>query len=84
MGAAAVDLLLEGKSNLVVCVRDDKLTSMEITHALKLDRMYKGTLKEGDLDGYSAETIAEMQAFCDKKLDAMKKLYETARAISVH
>ena len=83
MGDAAVDLLLEGKSNLVVCTRDDKITSMDIGYALSLDRLYKGKVKPGELEEkYTAEQIAEMKEFCARKLAAFTKLYETADRIS--
>ncbi len=78
MGSEAVRLLLEGKSDLVVGMRDGKLVSTEIGYALKLDRMYKGTLKEGDLDSFTKEQIAEMEAFCEKRRADMRKLYTVA------
>ena len=78
MGSEAVKLLLEGKSDLVVGMRDGKLISTEIGYALKLDRMYKGALKEGDLENFSDAQIAEMKAYCEKRNEDMKKLYEMA------
>lgn len=78
MGSEAVKLLLEGKSDLVVGMRDGKLISTEIGYALKLDRMYKGTLKEGDLDCFTDAQVAEMKAYCAKRNEDMKKLYEMA------
>lgn len=78
MGSEAVRLLLEGKSDLVVGMRDGKIVSTEISYALKLDRMYKGTLKDGDLDCYTAEQIAEMKAYCEKRNNDIRKLYNIA------
>ena len=82
MGNEAVNLLLEGKSNLVVCNHDNKICSMDIGDALILDRMYKGKLKEGDLDKYTEEEIAQMKSFCERKAAEFKKLYEMAYLIS--
>lgn len=83
MGSAAVDMLLEGKSNLVVCLQNDKITSMDIGYALSLDRLYKGKVQPGELEEkYTSEQIAEMQAFCDKKLANFKEMYDIAQKIS--
>ncbi|MBR6681364.1 MAG: 6-phosphofructokinase [Clostridia bacterium] len=78
MGSMAVQLLLDGKSDLVVGMRDGKLVTTEIGYALKLDRMYKGTLKEGDLDAFTKEQISEMEAYCEKRREDMRKLYKVA------
>jgi 6-phosphofructokinase 1 len=78
LGSEAVKLLLEGKSDLVVGVRDDKIVSTEIGYALKLDRMYKGTLKDGDLDKFTNAQVAEMKAYCEKRNADLRKLYDVA------
>ena len=82
MGVKAVELLLEGKSNLVVLEEDGKITSMDIVFAQMIDRMYKKKLKDGDLDKYSAEEIAEMEAVCEKRRLEIAELYEIATAIA--
>ena len=38
--------------------------------------MYKKKLKDGQLDGFSAEQIAEMKAICDKRTADIKRLYD--------
>jgi 6-phosphofructokinase len=78
MGAKAVELLLAGKSNLVVCKRDDKIVSEDIAYALTVDRMFKGKLKDGDLDGFSAEQIENMKALCAQRTKEMRALYDIA------
>ncbi len=78
LGSEAVKLLLEGKSDLVVGVRDDKIVSTEISYALMLDRMYKGTLKDGDLDKFTNAQVAEMKAYCEKRNADLRRLYDTA------
>lgn len=82
MGKEAVDLLLAGKSNLVVCTREDKICSMDIGYALILDRMYKGKLKDGDLDAFTPEQVEDMRAFCKAKSENFRDLYNTAYLIS--
>ncbi len=83
MGAYAVDRLLEGKSNIVVCVRNGSIVESDITYALKLDRMYKGKLQEGDLDEYSKDKIEEMEKECDERRIEMKNLYEMQKRINL-
>lgn len=78
MGAKAVELLLAGKSNLVVCKRDDKIVSEDIAYALTVDRMFKGKLKDGDLDGFSEEQIENMKALCAQRTKEMRALYDIA------
>lgn len=89
MGVEAVKLLLDGKSDLVVCQRDGKICTTEINYALKLDKLFKskyaGYKKEDEeklLAGFTDEQKAEMNEFCRKKLDAMLERYAIANAIS--
>ena len=82
VGAYAVERLLEGMSNLVICERKGEIVSMDIGEALILDRMYKDKLKDGDLEKFAPETVANMRDFCKQKFDAFKKLYDLAYEIS--
>jgi len=89
LGEYAVRLLTEGMTNRVVCIQDDKLTNLDINYALKLDKMFKTlidpeyekALKPGDLDCYTAEEVAAMKAFCEKKYDAFKAMYAVAETL---
>jgi 6-phosphofructokinase 1 len=81
MGAKAVELLLEGKSNLVICEIDGAITPVEINFALILDRKYKKKLKEGDLDNFTEEQVAEMDAICEKRHAELDHLYKLAKVI---
>ena len=78
MGAKAVELLLEGKSNLVVLEEEGKITSMDIVFALTTDRMYKNKLKDGDLDRYNEDEINQMKAICAKRRAEIEELYKLA------
>lgn len=82
MGAEAVKLLLEGRSNLVICEIDSKIVPIDINYALILDRMYKNKLKPGDLDAYSEEQVAAMKAFCAKKSAYIRDLYALANGLA--
>ena len=76
MGCAAVSLLIEGKSNRVVIEEDGCIKDLDILFALTVDRMYKGKLKDGDLDKFSDDEIKEMEKICEKRRDEIKYLYD--------
>ena len=75
MGAKAVDLMLEGKTNLVVVERNSELVACDINYSHIVDRMYKGKLKDGDLDPYSEEEIASMKELCAYRKAEIERLY---------
>ncbi len=82
MGAYAVDLLLDGKSDLIVIEKNGEITSADIRYTQVLDRMYKGTLKEGMLDNYSADQIAAMEAEIALKKEQFAKTYAMFEMLS--
>ena len=81
MGAVAVEQLLEGKSDLVICEIDGQIKPIDINFALIVDRMYKNKLKEGDLEGFSQEQYAEMKEICAKRKAEIEHLYGIAKVI---
>ena len=80
-GYKAVQLLLDGVSDVVICSRHDQIVSMEIKFALILDRMYKGKLKDGDLDKFTPEQIKEMEAICEERRKYFVEMYEIVNAL---
>lgn len=83
MGVRAVELLLEGKSNFVMCEIDGKITDLDINYALIADRNYKNKLKPGDLEKFSAEQVAAMKELAAQRhaemLDVYKMVAETSK-----
>ena len=75
MGVHAVELLLQGKSNLVICQIDGKIEAVDINYALIADRYYKKKLKPGDLDAFSAEQVAAMEALAKKRHEEIATIY---------
>lgn len=71
MGVFAVNELLKGNSNIVICERNGKIVSNDINYALVLDKMYKGKLKDGDLDAFDEATIERMKAEVEEKREFM-------------
>ena len=80
-GYKAVEALLEGKSDLVICQRHDEIITTDIRWALIVDRMYKGKLKDGDLDAFSAEEVKAMEELCVERRAYFERIYEIINAI---
>ncbi len=83
IGAIAVEELLKGNSNLVMCERKGKIVAVDINYALILDRMYKGKLKEGDLDRFSEKEIAKMRSEIRAKQASIARLYGISKTINL-
>ena len=83
MGEFAVKQLLEGRSDIVICLRNNEIVATDINYALVLDRMYKGKLKDGDLAPFTEEQIAEMRAFCEEKRSSLVALYQTSSDLNL-
>ena len=76
MGVRAVELLLDGKSDLIIAEEYGKLVPTDIQFALTVDRMYKNKLKDGDLDKFSPEDIAKMKDICANRAAKMQRYYD--------
>lgn len=81
MGDKAVDLLLNGVSDVVICSRKDKIIATDIKWALIVDRMFKNKLKDGDLDNFTSEQIAEMEALCAERRAYFEDMYDIMKTI---
>jgi len=82
MGTAAVDELLDGKSSLVICERDDAIVSMDITLALTLDRLYKDKITAQELDALSPEQLETLYELVTRKRSKLFNLYNMALEIT--
>ncbi len=83
MGVYAVEALLRGESDLVVCEKKGKICTVDINYALVLDRMYKKTLKDGDLDRFDESDIAKMKREISKKKEHLLSLFTTENKINI-
>ena len=83
MGAVAVGELLKGNSNLVMCELKGVVTPRDINYALTLDKMYKCKLKDGDLDGFDAETIEMMEREVRERRATMARMYGVSKTINL-
>ncbi len=78
MSVKAVELLVQGKSNVVMCELDGEVQPVDISWALIADRMYKNKLKSGDLDKFSADEVKAMEKLAEKRRAEIKRLYAVA------
>ena len=78
----AIEHLVAGRSNVVMCEINGKVVPMDINFALLTDQMYKKRLKHGDLDHVSAEDLEKMKAICAKREEEIQILYRTACDVS--
>ena len=83
MGVRAVEELFAGNSNIVICERNGYITTCDIGYALTLDHMYKGKLKDGDLDKYTKEQIETMKKECEERKARLRSFYEISQEISL-
>ena len=82
LGYEAVNELLRGNSNEVICMVEGKIVPVDINYALILDRMYKNKLKDGDLERFSAEQVEAMKVACRVRHERIAHIYQMANEIS--
>jgi len=83
LGSRAVELLIEGKKNLVVCMRGDKTIDLDIEYALALDKRYKKKMSDEDFAKLSECDQKSMAEIIERKKSEMKKLYEISKIVSI-
>jgi 6-phosphofructokinase 1 len=83
MGVYAVEELLRGNSNKVICERNGDICAVDINYSHTIDRMYKNKLSEGELDAFSPEEIARMEAELEEKRSELLSLYTTENKINL-
>lgn len=80
-GYKAVEVLLSGVSDVVICSRHDEIVTRDIKWALIVDRMYKGKLKDGDLDAFTPEQVEAMKALCRERHAYFENMYKIVNTI---
>ncbi len=76
MGVRAVDELLAGNSDLILCEKAGEIVTTGIYFSQVLDRMYKGTLKEGMLEKCTEAEIEQMKAIIEEKKRTFADTYK--------
>lgn len=83
LGVLAVEELLLGHSNIVVCERDNHTIAEDIHFALTMDNMYKDKLKEGELDRFSPEEVERMRVAVERQKAMKLELYGIENKINI-
>ena len=84
MGVFAVNQLLKGESNLVVCLRKGRLVATNINYALKLDQFYKGKLdRDAIISEFGKETAEKVFAEAKERRERIEELYNVGKTISL-
>ena len=82
MGDRAVDLLLDGKYNLVVCYNQAKICEVEMEYAFELDRIVKGKATEEEIAALEPSARDKMLAEAKELHDGMQKMYDVAKIMA--
>ena len=82
-GVMAVEQLLKGNSNLVMCDRDGVIVPRDINYALVLDRIYKQTVKPEDLTPFTQQEIDSMHADIRRRQERMARIYGISKTINL-
>ncbi|MBE6551891.1 MAG: ATP-dependent 6-phosphofructokinase [Ruminococcaceae bacterium] len=84
MGMKAVELMLEGKDNVVVVVQNNEIVSIPLDYAIEMDNLTKGKKTEAQLcEEFSPETVEEMKKRIAFRTAELEYLYKTNNAISI-
>lgn len=84
MGNFAVEELLLGKSNIVICERRGDIVSTDIAYALTADKINKNiTVTDAEMATFSEKEKAGMYALAKERRDDIKALYEIAEITNI-
>lgn len=84
MGIVAVEQLLLGKSNLVICERYGDIVATDINFALIADKFNKKiVVKDEELAPFSEEDVAKMKALAKERRDDITNLYHMTEKINL-
>ena len=83
MGDKAVDLLVDGKYNLIVCQKKGQICAVEMEYAFALDRIVKGKATEEEILGYEPEYRAALLAEAEEIKAGMNNLYDVAKIMAL-
>ena len=84
MGVYAVEQLLLGKSNLVICERHGEIVATDIKFALTADKLYKGMdVAPEVLASFTKEELDGMKALGDERRSEMQRLHDIAEKINL-
>ena len=83
LGDRAVELIIEGRKNLIVGFQNDRLVEIDIEYALNLDKRYKGKLTDAQFAELSEADQKNINAHIAKKKADINYLFEVSKRMSV-
>lgn len=83
MGSKAVDTLLEGKYNLVVCYNKGKICTEEMEYAFTLDRIVKNKATKEEIEALDPYVREGMMQRAAEKKNHFEELHALADEISI-
>ncbi len=81
MGYEAVKLIADGKFNRVICVQNDRVTSMDLNEAIEVDSIYRKFCKTGEDKEILATLTEQQRKMYDYRLSVSRELYDTAASL---
>ena len=82
MANKAVNLLYEGKSNIVIAEHNGHIDSLDISFALDFDKFYKGKMSQEDIEALDKSTLAKMQEMANRRRQNFEEVYRVNDVIS--
>ena len=82
MGFRAVEKLLEGQYNQVICLKKGNVHAEDVEYAFTFDRIVKGKATEEEIAALDPAIREEMMERAASKLDYLKRLYVLAGTLS--
>ena len=83
MGDKAVDILIEGNYNQVVCYRNSKVVAREMEYAFTLDRIVKNKATEEEIAALDEETRKKMVAEANTIKESILDIYDVAKIMAI-
>ena len=83
LGDRAVELILEGRKNLIVGFQYNKLVDIDMEYALNLDRRYKGKLTDEQFAQLSEADRKNISEHIAKKQADINNLFEMSKRMSI-
>lgn len=83
MGGAAVNALLTGDTNDVICLRGTDVVSVEMTYAVKLDNYFKGKLTPEQVKKIAPSALYEMKKFIAERNAYKNYIFDLIERVSL-
>jgi 6-phosphofructokinase len=83
LGDRAVELILEGKKNLIVGFQYNKLVDIDMEYALNLDRRYKGKMTDEQFAKLSEADRKSITEHIERKRADIEQVYEISKRMSI-